>query len=518
MIRIRFFIRLLLSVLLICSAAEHVMAQADLPQKPEIQRITIDSTSGMTHIEWDASPSPGIIGYVIYTLDITTSQVTGYYLDSLAGDVLAYSYLETAPGTPYYTVTAVNDKGKSLLGGDYHRPVELEIRYDSCSSSMELEWEEYVGWEEYLNGYRIYMKSYAKEAVDPADGYDKKQGVQSEFTLLSTNRAGETTFTHEMVDENRYYEYVVEAFNNQDTRSTSNRKTYFTYMPAPPEFVSLDYVSVLDESTVELSLSADITGKINDFLVSRSASPEGVFTPVRTLLNLSESNVHLTDNFATRGKQFYYRVEALNSCFHPVKTSNPGNNILVHGKADESVVRLDWNPYTGFPGGVASYSVFRKNGYGEQELIATVSADQLNYTENIRISGDWHSEGALKYVVEAQENGSNPLGITGVSRSNEVQVDIETRMYLPNAFTPNDDTRNDFFAPVIDFIPEEFRMFIYDRTGEILFRSTDPLIGWDGSIHGSGKAREGVYVYHIEYLSFNGTRQIATGNVTLVYP
>jgi gliding motility-associated-like protein len=121
-------------------------------------------------------------------------------------------------------------------------------------------------------------------------------------------------------------------------------------------------------------------------------------------------------------------------------------------------------------------------------------------------------------VIEAREMGTNPLGISGISRSNEVVVNIETRMYLPNAFTPNFDGRNDFFAPVVDFIPEEYRMFIYDRTGKILFSTTDPLTGWDGSINGSGQAREGVYVYHIEYLSYNGTRQIATGNLTLVYP
>jgi gliding motility-associated-like protein len=362
------------------------------------------------------------------------------------------------------------------------------------------------------------MKSYAEGSGNGSSGSDKKQAAAADFVLLATNRADETSFTHMQIEENRYYEYVVEAFDNQDTRSTSNRIKYFTYMPPPPEFVSLDYVSVLDESAVELSISADISGEINDFLVSRSSSPEGVFTPVQTLPDLSDTNVHLTDNLATRAQQFYYKVEALNSCFHPVKASNLGNNILLHGKADESVVRLEWNPYRGFPGGVASYSVFRKNAYGELALIATVAHDQLSYTENVRTAGDRYSDGAVIYVIEARENGSNPLGITGVSRSNEVEINVETRMYLPNAFTPNNDGRNDYFAPVIDFIPETYRMFIYDRTGEVLFHSTDPLNGWDGSVNGAGMAREGVYVYHIEYLSHNGTRQVATGNVTLVYP
>jgi gliding motility-associated-like protein len=507
MIKKRFVIRLILSLLLTNTAAVVVVAQADLPLKPEIERVSIDSTNGMTHIAWKASQSPGIIGYKVYTLDITTSPVTGFLLDSLPGNVLSYGYLRTEPGAPYYTVTAISSTGESLLSGDYHRPVELVVRYDSCNSTMKLNWEHYVGWEESLNGYRIYMKRYATGT-----------GAQTDFVLLATNRADETSYTHQQVEENWYHEYVVEAFDNQDTRSTSNRTAYFTYMPSPPAFVSMDYVTVLDENTVELSISADISGEINDFLLSRSPSPQGVFVPVQTLQDLSDSNIHLTDNLATLGEQFYYKVEAMNSCFHPVKASNLGNNILVQGRIDGSVVRLDWSPYMDFPTGVASYSVFRKNAYDEYVLAATLGPDQLSYTENLGTTGNGTTEGAVSYVIEARESGSNPLGITGVSRSNEVQVNVETRMFLPNAFTPNDDGRNDHFVPVIDFIPESYRMFIYDRTGEVLFHSTDPLIGWDGSVNGSGKAREGVYVYHIEYRSHNGMRQVATGNVTLVYP
>ncbi len=512
----RHMIYIALTALLIHSAAVMVIAQPDLPEKPEILRVTVDSTDGRTYIEWEASASPGIIGYKVYTLDITTNPVTGFVLDSLSGDMLSFNYLNTDPGAPYYTVTAVSEEGESLLSGDYHKPVSLEISYDSCSNKMELEWEEYVGWETNLNGYRIYAKSYLPDTCDGDD--EAVPADDNGFVEIAVNRADELSFTHEPADENRYYEYVVEAFDNQDTRSTSNREQYFTYMPAPPAFVSLDYVTVLDERTIEISISADITGEINDFLVSRSSSPQGTYTPVQTLLDLDEANIHITDDVVTQGQKFYYKAEALNSCFQPVKSSNIGNNILVHGSADASVVRLDWNPYEHFPSGIESYAVYRKNGYNEQELIATVAPDIYSYTENIRNFGDRNIEGAVEYVIEAWESGTNPLGIAGVSRSNAVVVNIETRMYLPNAFTPNNDGRNDYFAPVIDFIPEEYKMFIYDRTGKVLYRTEDPLSGWDGSINGSGKAREGVYVYHIEYLSYNGTRQIATGNLTLIYP
>ena len=90
-------------------------------------------------------------------------------------------------------------------------------------------------------------------------------------------------------------------------------------------------------------------------------------------------------------------------------------------------------------------------------------------------------------------------------------------MWMPNAFSP-DGHSNNRFHPVMDFIPKDFKMLIFDRTGKVLFHTTDPSYegGWDGTMNGSGRAREGVYIYHVTYLSYNGVRRELTGNLTLV--
>lgn len=56
---------------------------------------------------------------------------------------------------------------------------------------------------------------------------------------------------------------------------------------------------------------------------------------------------------------------------------------------------------------------------------------------------------------------------------------------LPNAFSPNNDSRNDIFRVIrygrISFISLE----VYNRWGQMVFRTTDITDGWDGKFHGT---------------------------------
>jgi gliding motility-associated-like protein len=73
----------------------------------------------------------------------------------------------------------------------------------------------------------------------------------------------------------------------------------------------------------------------------------------------------------------------------------------------------------------------------------------------------------------------------------------EFSLYVPNAFTPDSDGQNDLFYPIINgYNPETFEMYIYDRWGEVVFTSKDPLQAWDGTFRGF-LCKEDVYVWKI---------------------
>jgi gliding motility-associated-like protein len=97
---------------------------------------------------------------------------------------------------------------------------------------------------------------------------------------------------------------------------------------------------------------------------------------------------------------------------------------------------------------------------------------------------------------------------------------IYYEVYAPNAFSPNDDGVNDVFKLFVD--PDvsilSFKLIIHDRWGNLIFQSTDPALGWDGSQKGNRANPDTyIYAYTIEYEDENGVgRQVNGGTVNLL--
>lgn len=96
-----------------------------------------------------------------------------------------------------------------------------------------------------------------------------------------------------------------------------------------------------------------------------------------------------------------------------------------------------------------------------------------------------------------------------------VTVDDNPYVYLPNAFSPNRDGKNDILNIIHlgIFNLEDFR--IYDRWGELVYETNDIKKGWNG-FYKNEPAPVGVYVYYISGSGHNNKRVALTGNVTLI--
>ena len=87
-------------------------------------------------------------------------------------------------------------------------------------------------------------------------------------------------------------------------------------------------------------------------------------------------------------------------------------------------------------------------------------------------------------------------------------------VYIPNAFSPNDDNINEVFAPVfVDIKPVRLRIFT--RWGEEIFTSEGPLFEWDGR-HKGKLVEPTVYVWQFYYIDAYGAEQLAEGHVTVL--
>ena len=90
----------------------------------------------------------------------------------------------------------------------------------------------------------------------------------------------------------------------------------------------------------------------------------------------------------------------------------------------------------------------------------------------------------------------------------------EPYIFVPNAFTPNDDGSNDIIY-VRSNIISNMELSIYDRWGELIFRTNDQNVGWDGT-YKSEKLAPDVYGFYLRADCFNGQNFTKKGNVMIL--
>nr|MBP8822382.1 gliding motility-associated C-terminal domain-containing protein [Flavobacteriales bacterium] len=106
----------------------------------------------------------------------------------------------------------------------------------------------------------------------------------------------------------------------------------------------------------------------------------------------------------------------------------------------------------------------------------------------------------------------------GCSAQDSILVSIKENKIvapkLPDAFSPNGDGVNDaFFVRGGPF--ETIHLRIYNGWGEMIFETTDPTFGWDGTYNGKPEIN-GVYVYSVVATSVDGQEHDRSGKVTLI--
>ncbi|HTF03306.1 MAG TPA: PKD domain-containing protein, partial [Bacteroidia bacterium] len=95
-----------------------------------------------------------------------------------------------------------------------------------------------------------------------------------------------------------------------------------------------------------------------------------------------------------------------------------------------------------------------------------------------------------------------------------ILVEEPTTCFIPNAFTPDGSGLNDLFM-VSGINVREFELLIFDRWGMLIFSTTDPYHGWDGTFKGN-KCQEDVYVWRLKYCDTYGIRTEKMGHVSLI--
>jgi gliding motility-associated-like protein len=94
--------------------------------------------------------------------------------------------------------------------------------------------------------------------------------------------------------------------------------------------------------------------------------------------------------------------------------------------------------------------------------------------------------------------------------SDSVTVEFENcpcELFIPNAFTPDQDGKNDLFSAAGECVFQDFRLEIFNRWGQLVYTSNDVNGTWDGRYNGE-VCPQGVYAVSLSWSGYRDFRKI----------
>jgi gliding motility-associated-like protein len=116
---------------------------------------------------------------------------------------------------------------------------------------------------------------------------------------------------------------------------------------------------------------------------------------------------------------------------------------------------------------------------------------------NNTLSMTWDTDGIFTFQGVRWDNGcvSNPQSFTA-----SIELCPNEIFYIPNAFTPDGDERNNTFKPIVTSGVDIFNytFVIYNRWGQIVWESFNPNMGWDGT-YNNIPCQDGIYTWKLRF-------------------
>ena len=465
------------------------------PTIPVMDSVSVDIT-GFATVSWIINPSVDTKFYTVL------QSVLGLWqpLDTVIGrpNTNYNTNIVAANNSVTFSAIAIDSCNNPSGRGLEHSTMFLTTSFDLCSKSVNLDWNPYSYW-----------------SVDPM--YDILLSINGgPEAVIGTTSA--TIFTDTNLISGSTFCYRVRAIDQGSLvrrTSTSNRSCLVPIFPPPPTFSYIRSVSVIAENTVQIKVHVDPLSNVSGYRLLRSSSATGVFSQVGSITVNGVSTIVFTDNVTTSEGPHYYKVLTYDSCGVKVLESQISHTILLTGESPEEYVNsIEWSDYNQWPAGVGTFNLYLTvNDVTSPIPIATFSPGDSTFMESVL--NNFYSDGNFCYTIEAIEAPGNPYFFQDTARSNTVCLVQQPIIFIPNAFHPGGDF-NAIFYPSNAFVStKDYSFRIFNRWGEMIFETSDPKVGWDGTTNGR-YAQEAVYIYLLRAVQPDGTEIERKGGVTLI--
>lgn len=289
--------------------------------------------------------------------------------------------------------------------------------------------------------------------------------------------------------------YYVEGANGSCLSSTRTPVNVVALpVPVAPASVAAANATICAGSNTILTVNNPVSGLIYRWYTTSSNGS-----------SIGEGITFTTPNITTT-TIFYVESIAMGGCASPTRTAVTvtvlpvlvSPSVVVQSTTPNSVT-FAWAAVNGATG----YEVSTDNGLTWQAAVATTY-----------LASGLKPDQAVTIIVRAKgqldcQTSANSTPVTGKASN-----PLGNQIYIPNAFTPNNDGKNDVFLIYGNTIASA-KMSIYTQWGQLIFQSDNVANGWDGTFKGVNQPI-GVYVFMVEVQLTDGSTVIKKGTVTLL--
>jgi gliding motility-associated-like protein len=387
-----------------------------------------------------------------------------------------------------YRLAHVDQCGVMGKSDKTHCPIILEVQ-SSQAFTIQLNWTNYVGWD-FVEAFDIYRKvdRGMYEYLNTVDG--------TTFSYLDTGLCNKP-----------YSYYVIGKLDDLKTRSNQNGTI--------PKYDFLLDVLHMQSASVENDQSVRLLWPKNNAPSHREyrifASELG--NPNYWTESITRDTSWIHELADVHNKAYSYQIQALDHCDIAGPAGRLATSIFLRSSYVNNQILLEWNPYEEWEMGVEKYQIelLKDQSFA---LIKEVDGSNSSWVDT-----DLHLDhsGPLIYRVRAIENGNESVQ----SLSNTSKVIGPSVLWIPNAFSPNNDKLNETFKPVLRFAQElseginAYSFSIYNRWGEKIFETNRLSEGWNGYYLGN-PAQGGTYMFNIHFMGADGILYDKEGTVLLI--
>jgi len=379
-----------------------------------------------------------------------------------------------------------------------------------------------LSWAAYSCPNAAALLVYRKAGCDGYEPDECETGIREGYQLIATlNDISATSYIDHDLAQGMAYEYRVLAQFHDETKGIVSEAAC---------------VELKNDSPLMTHVSNDSIDLVSGHVVTCWAKPKEIdeqyvapfsYTLTRTLDGVTsvvyegadttflDTNLNLAE-----AATLIYKVQMRDANQQTMGESATASAVMLAANGTFNEARLSW--MESVPWLVDSTQIFKQvdnhfvriASVTDFEFTDTDVESDVTYRYYVRTFGHYTLEGIMRPLV-------NYSAIKAVRIGHEEPTE-DFSYKLPNVFTPNGDTYNDIFEPMVtglDLIVSA-KTVIFNRWGNILWDSDDPLIQWDGKNKNTKlDCPPGTYFYITEiiYMGEAGEENLRLqGSITII--